>query len=102
MSNRLRRQFTGRQKTEILKRHLLDRVAVSDFCDEYKIQPAQFCDWQKQLFETGKKAFERGVNPLKASATLQKQRIAKLEAMLVQKNEVVAELRKEHVKLKKN
>ena len=50
MSNRLRRQFTGRQKTEILKRHLLDRVAVSDFCDEYKIQPTQFYARQKAAF----------------------------------------------------
>ena len=50
MSNRLRRQFTGRQKTEILKRHLLDRVAVSDFCDEYKIQPAQFYAIRKSSF----------------------------------------------------
>jgi len=32
---------------------------------------------------------------------LEKKRIAKLEAKLVQKNEVVAELLEEHVKLKK-
>ncbi len=46
-------------------------------------------------------SFERGVSPLKASATLEKQRIAKLEAKLVQKNEAVAELLEEHIKLKK-
>ena len=101
MSTRQRRQFTGQQKTEIVKRHLVDGVAVSELCEEYKIQPTQFYLWQKQLFENGEKAFERKSKASKASASLEKKRIAKLEAKLVQKNEVVAELLEEHVNLKK-
>ena len=30
MNKRTRRQFTGHQKTEIVKRHLIDGVPVSD------------------------------------------------------------------------
>lgn len=101
MSTRQRRQFTGQQKSEIVKRHLVDGIAVSVLCEEYKIQPTQFYSWQKQLFENGEKAFERNTKSSKASASLEKKRIVKLEAKLVQKNEVVAELLEEHVKLKK-
>ena len=101
MSPRSRRQITGQQKVEIVKRHLVDGVPVSTLCEEYKIQPTQFYTWQKQLFENGEKAFERKNKSPKVTAALEKKRIAKLEAKLVQKNEVVAELLEEHVKLKK-
>ena len=101
MSIRQRRQIPGIQKVEIVKRHLVDGVAVSVLCEEYKIQPTQFYLWPKQLFENGEKAFERKTKPLKAAASLEKKRIEKLVAKLIQKNEVVAELLEEHVKLKK-
>ncbi len=34
MSSRSRRQFTGQQKVEIVKRHLLDGITVSELCEE--------------------------------------------------------------------
>lgn len=37
-----RRNFTAEQKATILRRHLVHEVAVSDLCDEYKIQPNRF------------------------------------------------------------
>ena len=101
MSTCQRRQFTGHQKVEIVKRHVVDRIPISELCEEHKIQPTQFFAWQKQLFENGEKAFKRKTKSPKASASLEKQRIAKLEAKLVRKNEVVSELLEEHVKLKK-
>ena len=101
MSNRTRRQFTGQQKVEIVKRHLLDGVAVSQLCEEHQIQPTQFYQWQKQLFENGDKAFERQGKVAERSKAAEQRRIAKLESKISQKNEVVAELLEEHVKLKK-
>lgn len=100
MSKRTRRQFTGQQKVEIVKRHLIDGVAVSQLCEEYQLQPTQFYLWQKQLFENGATAFERKGQPKRSKAAEQR-RIAKLESKIAQKNEVVAELLEEHVKLKK-
>jgi transposase-like protein len=35
-----RRKFTTDQKVAILRRHLVDKVPVSDLCEEYKIQPS--------------------------------------------------------------
>ncbi len=99
MSRKQRRHFDGPQKVAIVKRHLVDKVPVSDLCDEYHIQPTQFYLWQKQLFEHGAAAFERKNGRPRTDARDQK--IARLEAKLNEKNEVVAELLQEHVQLKK-
>ncbi len=58
-NSRERRHFTPLQKVAIVKRHLVDGVPISDLCDEHQIQPTQFYQWQKQLFENGATAFER-------------------------------------------
>lgn len=99
MSRKQRRRFDGPQKVLIVKRHLVDKVPVSDLCDEYQILPTQFYQWQKQLFEHGAAAFERKNG--KPRADVRDQKIERLEAKLTEKNEVVAELLQEHVQLKK-
>ena len=43
-----RRTFTVEQKAAILRRHLVDKVAVADLCEEYKLQPSVFYGWQQQ------------------------------------------------------
>ena len=40
-----RRRFTPDEKATNLRRHLVDKVAVSDLCDEYQIQPNVFFLW---------------------------------------------------------
>jgi transposase-like protein len=99
MSKKQRRHFDGSQKVAIVKRHLVDKVPVSDLCDEYQMHPTQFYQWQKQLFEHGAAAFERKRGKPRTDARDQK--IARLESKLIDKNEVVAELLQEHVQLKK-
>ncbi len=34
-----RRSFSSSEKAAIVKRHLVERVPVSDLCDEYQLQP---------------------------------------------------------------
>jgi len=93
-----RRQFSAEQKIAVLRRHLLEHVAVSDLCDEYGIQPSVFYRWQQQLFENGASAFapraRSARDPLAG-------RVKALEEKLTRKNEVLSELMEEHVKLKK-
>lgn len=96
---RKRRRFTGTEKVAILKRHLVDRVAVSDLCDEYTLNPTVFYRWQKEFFEYGAAAFDR--NP-KQQKSKEKAKIQALEDKLQRKNEVLSELMEEHVKLKKD
>lgn len=94
-----RKNYTASQKVFILKRHLVDRVAVSDLCDEYQLQPTVFYRWQKEFFENGASAFEKDDARRKKAEKL---RIEQLEAKLQTKNEVLSELMEEHVRLKKD
>jgi len=93
-----RHNYTPEEKVFILKRHLVDRVAVSDLCDEYQLQPKIFYGWQKQFFENGTAAFNRDDNRQNRGETA---RIQQLENKLQRKHEVLSELMEEHIKLKK-
>ena len=98
MTTHQRRHFSPEQKMAILRRHLLEHVPVSDLCDEHGIQPTVFYAWQKQLFEGGGAVFERQADRPSLQLTRQ---VAHLEEKLTQKNEVLAELLEEHLRLKK-
>jgi transposase-like protein len=67
-NSRQRRHFSPQQKVAIVKEHLVDGVAISDLCDRHHLQPAQFYQWQKQLFENGAAAFERNPTNLQISS----------------------------------
>ncbi|RXK88270.1 transposase, partial [Chlorobaculum sp. 24CR] len=54
-----RKNYTPQEKVAILKRHLVDRVPVSDLCDQHGLQPNVFYRWQKEFFENGSAAFEK-------------------------------------------
>ena len=99
MSRKPRTNYTPAEKVAILKRHLLEKVPVSDLCDEHQLSPTLFYQWQKQLFEQGAAAFERKTG--KRTTDAQERQIAQLQEKLAKKNEVVAELLEEHVQLKK-
>ena len=92
-------RYTPQEKVAFLRRHLLEGVLVSDLCDELGFQPTVFYRWQKQFFEEGAAAFDKDhTQQLKAA----EKRIAALESKLQGKNEVLAELLEEHVRLKKS
>jgi transposase len=98
-----RRNFTAEQKATILRRHLVDKVAVSDLCDEYKIQPNLFYIWQRQALENLEKAVE---GPADRDAVRrqaeQERKIAMLEAKVSRKDNIIAEISEEYVALKKS
>lgn len=93
-----RHNYTPEEKVAILRRHLVEHVAVSDLCDEYQLQPKNFYGWQKQFFENGAAAFVRSDRPQKHAEAV---KIQQLEAKLQRKHEVLSELMEEHIKLKK-
>lgn len=93
-----RRHFSAAAKVEVLRRHLLEKTAVSDLCDEYGLSPNVFYRWQKEFFEKGAAALERRSD---RESRKQESKIAALEARLAQKDEVIAEIMEAHVRLKK-
>ena len=96
-----RRHFTPQEKVAIVKRHLLEGIAISTVCDEFQINPTLFYLWQRQLFENAHLAFENG-RKVRAVEDANVLRIQQLEAKLVRKNEVMAELMEAHTVQKKN
>ena len=98
--NKPRRHFADHEKVAVLKRHLIDKVPVSDLCDELDLYPNQFYDWLKKFFENGHLAFANG-RKSKAVEDTQQKKIEQLEAKLTRKNEVMAELMEAHTVLKK-
>jgi transposase len=95
-----RRRFSAAQKAAIVKAHLVDREPVSDLCERHEITPTQFYQWQKQLFEHAAAAFER--KPGRSTRpSLAERQVQQLQEKLHTKNEVIAELMEENVRLKK-
>ena len=101
MSKQQRRHFSGPEKVAILKRHLLDKVPISDLCDEHGLYPNQVYGWLKEFFENGHLAFDNG-RKSKAVEDAKDQKIQQLQAKLTRKNEVMAELMEAHTELKKS
>jgi transposase len=98
-----RRHFTPDEKATILRRHLGDKVPVSDLCDEYQIQPSLFYLWQRQALDNLGAAFQDGRSRRGQAQTAlkERERIVALEAKLGKKDAVIAEISEEYLVLKK-
>jgi transposase len=53
-----RKHYTAEEKVAVLRRHLLDKVPVSELCEELSLKPTVFYRWQKKFFENGAAAFQ--------------------------------------------
>jgi len=102
MSMTARRKFSAPEKVQILRLHLLENKPISQLCQQYQLNPTIFYRWQKELFDHGTAAFERAENggADQASQRLQKEN-TQLKAKLAFKDEVIAEIMAEQVRLKK-
>lgn len=101
-SKRSRRHFTTEQKVAILKRHMVDKVSVSDLCNELGLQPSVFYQWQRQALENLAGAFSAPADD--GPSKREKELVAKtreLEAKLAKKDHVIAEVAAELVAAKK-
>ena len=102
MGKRKRRKFSTEEKAAILRRHLFDKVAISDLCDEYKIHPNLFYLWQQQAREHLERALQKpdGSEVTQRQAA-QERKIAALEAKVAKKDGIIAQVTEEYVTLKK-
>ena len=104
--SRSRRRFGHEMKAQVVRRHLADKVPVSQLAEEFGVQPSQIHTWVNLVLAQAEHAFERSTGHRngrgeKTIVAAKEQRIEQLEAKLVQKNEVIAELMEENVKAKK-
>ena len=100
-----RNYHTAEQKMAILREHLVEKKPISDICENNELQPSAFYRWQKELFDNGELCFEKKKNTGKSRIDPQSRKLedklVKLNSKLDLKNEVIAELMEEHIKLKK-
>jgi len=96
-----RKHYSAEEKVAILRLHLLDKVPVSDLCEELDLRPMVSSRWQKEFFENGAAAFQSTERPHRQVEEKQK-RIEFLEKKVQTKDEVQAELMAEHIALKKH
>lgn len=99
-SEKQRKNHSPEEKVVILRKHLIEKVPVSNLCEEFGLHPTVFYRWLKQFFENGGAAFKN--RRPDSDREREQQHIAALEAKLRTKNEVLAELMEEHVALKKS
>jgi transposase-like protein len=98
MGRKKRQYYTSEQKVSIIKRHLVEREEVSAICEDLKLHPTVFYEWQRKFFENGVKAFE---SEEKNESKKLRERVYFLESRLKRKDSVMAELVEELVAEKK-
>lgn len=101
-SKRTRRQFTTEQKAAILRRNMVDKVPVSELCNELGLQPSVFYHWQRQMFENLAAALS---GPAQDGPSRREKELVgentRLKERLARKDGVIAEISAEYVQLKK-
>ncbi len=93
--------LSSEKKVEMIKRHVVDGQPVSKLCEEYGVQPKSYDEWQKLFFEQGFKVFESKPSVVTSVAKQQDTRLQYLENKLKEKDEVIAEVRRDYMALKK-
>jgi transposase-like protein len=99
-SKRQRRNFTPDEKAKLVRRHLVDKVPVSELCNEAKLQPSVFYDWLRLLLERAPQVLAAAPRGQNAEKQLE-QKVEALEERLKKKDAVIAEISEEYVRLKK-
>jgi len=97
-----RKHYTPEEKVALLRRHVVEKVPVSDLCQETGLHPPLFYHWLKEFFQNATAAFEPRSRGEKQQQEAQQHRITALEEKLKAKNEVLAEVMEEHVALRKS
>lgn len=104
--SRTRRMFDSTQKANAVRRHLKDGVPVSELAKELDVQPSQIHQWVSTVLTQAESSFEKSSKKGKSSVQSLEKRLARkidqLEQRLVNRNEVIAELMEENLKVKKD
>ena len=92
-----RNRYTPEQKVAILREHFEKNIPVPDICEKYRVHPNQFYRWKKELFESAAEIFST-----KKSKQKNEKRLSDFEKTVKDRNEIIAELLEENLKLKKS
>lgn len=92
--------FDATKKAETVRRHFREKVPVSELLAELDVQPTLIHQWINQVRTQADRAFESsGRKPPAKAAAGEQRRLKQPEARIHQKDEVIAELMEESLKL---
>ena len=98
---RKRRSFSAAEKAAAVRKHLVDKIPVSQIADQMKVQPTLIHNWVNTVLSQAERAFE---TPRVAKAENGKadRLLTELREKLIAKNEVISELMEENIRSKKD
>jgi transposase-like protein len=92
-------RYTSEDKIRILREVLEDGKSISSVAEGQKVHPNLILNWRKQLFESGKQAFE--IKRPDITEKAMERQTKEFEEQLRHKDSVIAELAQELLELKK-
>ena len=98
---RKRRSFSAADKAAAVRRHLVDKIPVSQIADQMQVQPTLIHNWINAVMSQAERAFETP-RAAKADQSKSDRRLNDLREKLITKNEVIAELMEENIRSKKD
>jgi transposase-like protein len=98
---RKRRSFSPQEKAAAVRKHLVDKVPVSQIADEMQVQPTLIHNWIHTVVSQAERAFETP-RAAKNSKSEHEDKVAALREKLAAKNEVISELMEENIRSKKD
>jgi transposase-like protein len=99
--SRERRRHSAEVKAQIVRRHLAGKEPVSKLAEEFGVQPSQIHGWVNLVLAQAEKAFERSAGNGRGEQAALATKVEQLQAKIVHKNEVIAELMEANVLAKK-
>jgi len=97
---RKRRSFTASQKAEAVRKHLKERIPVSQIADEMNVQPTMIHNWVNTALAQVEHAFD-SPRSAKTQSSKRDDQLQALRQKLGAKNEVISELMEENIRSKK-
>jgi transposase-like protein len=96
-TKRRRRRFTAEAKLKAIQEARQGGVPVRQVCEQYDIRPSQFYQWERKA----EQAALKGLRPQKRGRKRVSPREEQLLAEIERLREVIAELNKENLALKR-
>ena len=97
---RIRRSFSAADKATAVRKHLVDKIPVSQIADQMQVQPTMIHSWVNMAMAQVERAFE-SPRTVKADSAKADRQVAELRRKLAAKNEVISELMEENIRQKK-
>jgi transposase-like protein len=98
---RKRRSFSAADKAAAVRKHLVDKVPVSQIADQMQVQPTLIHNWVNAVMNQAERAFETP-RSTKAGKVKTDRTVTELREKLIAKNEVISELMEENIRSKKD